>query len=100
MKKKKAAMPLLTLNALILLLKQAEDALKNHNFGLAKVWVKDYFDKLPKGQGDTTLTKAFNRAISQKNAELLRVTVDAEIERLDTIKIKKLRNKIIKKAKS
>jgi len=99
MKQKKKKTPaknsLLDINTRLVLLENASAALHMHNFNLAQVWVQDYLAATPKKIRDPSLTKSIHHALEKRDAELLAATIDAEIERVRTDKVKLLRAKII-----
>lgn len=95
-KEKKYVPSLKLLGSLLAILEHAEDAIKNHNFNLAEVWVNDYVHKIPQEFIDLPLTKAFYHALKDRDIELLEATIEAEIERLRVVKINVLRKKVAK----
>jgi len=81
-----------TISALLIKLESAHNALEAHrNFNLAEVLVGDYYKAIPQEFVDERLTKSFLNALRSRNFELLYFTVEAEIERLRTEKVKLLR---------
>ncbi len=81
-------------NSLLVTLENCQSALENKNFNLAEVWTGEYFAAIPQELVDQQNTKAFYDALQQRNAELLLAAVEAEIERLRTEKVKRLREAI------
>ncbi len=82
------------ISSLIVILEHIENALEQHNFNLAEVWVDRYVHKIPEKLVDTRLMKALYNSMKNRDAELLDATAKAELERIRTIKIKVLRDKI------
>ena len=76
-------------------LESAHNALEAHkNFNLAEVHVGEYYKEIPQEMVDANLTKSFLHALHNRDFELLFSTVEAEIERLRTEKVKLMRQKI------
>jgi hypothetical protein len=76
-------------------LESAHNALEAHkNFNLAEVHIGEYYKEIPQELVDEELTKSFLHALRNRDSELLFSTVEAEIERLRTEKVKLLRHKI------
>ena len=85
-----------TISALLVKLDSAHNALSAHkNFNLAEVLMSEYFSEIPQELVDQSITKSLYHALQRRNAELLLASIDAEIERLETEKIKLMREKII-----
>ena len=81
----------------MLTLESAHNALTEHkNFNLAEVLISQYCNSIPQDSVDKKLTKSILNASRDRNFDLLLAVVEAEIERLSTIKIKLLREKIIR----
>ena len=77
-------------------LESAHNALEAHkNFNLAEVHMGEYYKEIPQELVDQKITKSVLNALRERNFELLFATVEAEIERLSTEKVKLLRQKII-----
>ena len=77
-------------------LESAHNALEAHkNFNLAEVHMGEYYKEIPQELVDQKITKSVLNALRERNFELLFATVEAEIERLSTEKVKLLRRKII-----
>ena len=70
-------------------------ALDKGNFNLAEVWMEDYFKKLPQNFMDQSIVKHLYHGLEQRSNELLALSIDAEIERISTEKIKLLREEIV-----
>jgi hypothetical protein len=84
-----------TISALLLKLESAHNALQaHHNFNLAEVHIGEYYKTIPQQMIDEKLTKSFLEALRDRNSELLFATIEAEMERLRTEKVKLLRDKI------
>ena len=81
-----------------MMLEAAVGALARHNFNLAEVWVRRYFH-IAKNL-DESISKKIYHALQMRNQEFLLRGVEAEIERLRIEKVKVLRSRIIKRAKS
>jgi hypothetical protein len=76
-------------------LESAHNALEAHkNFNLAEVHVGEYYKEIPQELVDENITKSILHALRNRDFELLFSTVEAEIERLRTEKVKLLRQKI------
>ncbi len=76
-------------------LESAHNALEAHkNFNLAEVHIGEYYKEIPQELVDEKLTASFLHALRNRDLELLFSVVEAEIERLRTIKVKLLRERI------
>jgi len=83
------------ITAVLLKLEYAKNALEAHkNFNLAEVHIEEYMQKCPKALVDSKIKKIIKESLEQRNHKLLALAVDSEIERLSTLKIKLLREKI------
>src|SRR3989337_144818 len=84
-----------TISSLMMKLESAHNALQAHkNFNLAEVHIGEYYKEIPQEMVDASLTKSFLHALHNRDFELLFSTVEAEIERLRTEKVKLMRQKI------
>lgn len=87
-----------TLRKLIIKLESAHDALFMHkNFGLSEVILGEYYEQLPQELENTSTTKPLYHALKERNREFLFAAIEAELERLRTLKIKTLRDKIVQR---
>ncbi|RMD57593.1 hypothetical protein D6825_03565 [Candidatus Woesearchaeota archaeon] len=82
------------INKLIIKLDAANHALENHNLNLAQVWLQEYIQALPKELTDKKIKKSIKEAMEERDFELLKAAIEADIERLSVLKIKNLRLKI------
>ncbi len=81
---------------MLVTLESAHNALEAHrNFNLAEVLIGEYYQEIPQPFVDEGITKGVLEALRNRDFELLFASVEAEIERLRTEKIKLLRVKII-----
>lgn len=93
--KKQYTPPRTTINALLIKLESVHNALLKHNFNLAEILTAEYYKEIPREMVDEQLTKSILHALRQRNSELLLATIEAEIERIRTEKVKLLRTRII-----
>ncbi len=95
MKRKKK--PANITSKLLVLLDTAHQAIEQqHNYNLAEVWIGEYFEKLPKKLLDQRIAKNIYDGLRDKQRDLFLAGIEAEIERLRILKVKELRNKIIR----
>ncbi len=84
------------ITAVLLKLEYAKNALEAHkNFNLAEVHIEEYMQKCPKALVDAKMKKVIRESLEQRNHKLLELAVDSEIERLSSLKIRLLRERII-----
>ncbi len=84
-----------TISKLLIKLESCHNALEaHHNFNLAEVIIGEYYKEIPQEFLDKKITKSVLHALQKRDAELLFAAVEAEMERLRTVKVKLLREKI------
>ncbi|PIN74544.1 hypothetical protein COV18_06615 [Candidatus Woesearchaeota archaeon CG10_big_fil_rev_8_21_14_0_10_37_12] len=85
------------MNELLHILESCKDALVNHNnFNLSEVLTSEYFETCPNWFKDSPITKMIYHSLKERDAKKLLAGIDAEIERVETEKVKLMREEIVK----